>query len=412
MSLRSVSFNTWLVWLLSSAFYGYQYILRILPNVINTDLTKIFNITASDMGLFSGIYYIGYAVMHIPISILLDRIGPRKIIPLSILLCVVGAIPIIYSTNWQLAILGRLVLGIGSTGSILGIFKVIQLNFPTEYFTRMLGISIAMGLFGAIYGGQPLKNLLDHFGLFQGLNLILGVGLILALICYLVIPNLKSHQIIKPENMGASLKYLSKQYKVLIICCLGGLMIGPLEGFADSWSKSFFENVYGFESGLAASMSGYVFLSMLIGTPIMGFVGDKTRAYYGLSILCALGMALSFVILLMGTSSYWLIVALLSCVGVLSSFQLFVIYKASVLVVAQYTGIARAVANLVIMAFGQFFHVVIGYVMDKNITSYSDGLPVYSQKSYAYGLAVIPICLFVSAVGFWVLRGPLITPKN
>lgn len=69
----------WVVWFVASLFYAYQYVLRVMPNIMMTDITQQFHIDTLVFGQFSGVYYIGYSLMHLPIGIMLDRFGPRKV---------------------------------------------------------------------------------------------------------------------------------------------------------------------------------------------------------------------------------------------------------------------------------------------------------------------------------------------
>jgi sugar phosphate permease len=53
-------FVSMLVWLSLTLFYCYQYILRMLPNIIMPDIMSKYQIGAAQFGSFAGIYYIGF----------------------------------------------------------------------------------------------------------------------------------------------------------------------------------------------------------------------------------------------------------------------------------------------------------------------------------------------------------------
>ncbi len=55
-------------WIIASIFYAYQYILRVMPNIMFDDIMQQLHIDAAVFGQFSGIYYIGYTLMHLPIG--------------------------------------------------------------------------------------------------------------------------------------------------------------------------------------------------------------------------------------------------------------------------------------------------------------------------------------------------------
>src|ERR1700722_6357998 len=90
----------WAVWMIASIFYAYQYILRVMPNIMLDDIMQQFHIGATTFGQFSGIYYIGYSLMHLPIGIMLDRFGPRKVMPVCILLTIIGLSPLLFADYW------------------------------------------------------------------------------------------------------------------------------------------------------------------------------------------------------------------------------------------------------------------------------------------------------------------------
>src|SRR5271168_1271619 len=113
----------WVVWVVASVFYAYQYILRVMPNIMLDDIMQQFNINAATFGQFSGVYYIGYSLMHLPIGIMLDRYGPRKTMTGCILLTVMGLMPLIFAEHWIYPMAGRALIGIGSSAAILGVFK-------------------------------------------------------------------------------------------------------------------------------------------------------------------------------------------------------------------------------------------------------------------------------------------------
>jgi len=376
----------WAIWLIGSIFYSYQYILRVMPSIMMYDLVQQFKISTATYGQFSGVYYIGYALMHLPLGIMLDRYGPRKVMPLCILMTVVGLLPIMFSDFWLYLIAGRILIGMGSSAAILGTFKIIRLVFAEEKFMRMLSFSVTIGLIGAIYGGGPVNYMCTVLGYKLVTLVFAGVGVVLSIVTYMLVPNITP----QPTSMFSDIKEVFENKKVMALCCLAGLMVGPLEGFADVWGGAFLQQVYGFEAALALSLPSAIFVGMCFGAPVLSFIAEKSNSYIGTIIGAAVIMTVSFTILLNGQLPVSFISLMFIVTGVCCAYQIIAIYKASTYVREGIVGLTTAVANMIIMMFGYMFHSVIGWVI--NISG-----------DFSYGIAVIPCALTIGIIGFTVI---------
>src|SRR5579872_726953 len=127
MQQKRSNITIWLMWSLVSFFYAYQYILRVLPNIMMADILEKFHIDAAVFGQYAGLYYIGYAGMHIPIGLWLDKYGPKWILPLCMGLTVIGLLPLLFAEHWIYPSIGRLLIGMGSSAAILGVFKIVRM---------------------------------------------------------------------------------------------------------------------------------------------------------------------------------------------------------------------------------------------------------------------------------------------
>ena len=234
---RSIS---WTAWIVASIFYAYQYVLRVMPSIMMEDMMSLFGVGASAFGQFSGIYYIGYCLVHLPVGILLDRLGPRKVMSICMLMSALGLVPLLFKSHFFYPMLGRFLMGIGSSGAILGVFKIIRMSFEERRFARMLSISVTIGLIGAIYGGGPVSYLKEVLGYQTTLIVFMVAGLFLAFITSKVVPNVESK---KERSIFLDLKEVLQEKKVIGSCLFAGLMVGPLVGFADVWGATFLRKV-------------------------------------------------------------------------------------------------------------------------------------------------------------------------
>lgn len=393
--MKNVSLSkAWAMWSAVALFYAYQYILRVLPNIIMPDLMANFQINSSEFGQFAGIYYIGYAVAHIPIGIWLDRKNPKLVIPICILITISGLFPIILSKNIIFANIGRLVMGIGSSGAILGAFKVIRLGFPETSFNRMLGLCVAFGVLGALYGGMPISHLLHSYSWQQVIKFIIMLGIAITCLTYFVIPSYENKKS-KSFNILKDIKKVFGNINIIIVCICAGLMVGPLEGFADVWGAGFLQTVYNIEKANAAGLTSLIFLGMCLGAPGLSYIADKLRKHTIVIIFSGFLMCILFLLMILNLVSKELLSTLCFAIGIFSAYQIIAIYIACTFVKEELVGITTAVTNMIIMTFGYFFHTVIGIAIGNPEHNNS-----FSPEQYAKGLYVIPICLMIACIGF------------
>jgi predicted MFS family arabinose efflux permease len=382
----------WAAWVIASIFYAYQYILRVMPSIMLDDIMQQFSMGAATFGQFSGIYYIGYSLVHIPVGIMLDRYGPRKVMTACSLLTVMGLMPLIFAELWIYPIIGRLLMGIGSSGAILGVFKIVRMTFSEKRFARMLSLSVTIGLIGAIYGGGPVSYMCNLFGYKYVVGVFATLGVALSIITYWVVPNIKE---IVQRSVMSDVKEVLSNRRVICSCIFAGMMVGPLEGFADVWGTVFLSQVYGFESTISAGIPSMMFIGMCFGAPVLTFFADKLG--YLKTILGAGGiMALSFFLLLATRFTPQTVSVSFIIVGVCCAYQILAIYKASTYVKEEVAGLTTAVANMIIMFFGYAFHTIIGGVV--NLMGGTNSAP-----ALIYGVFVIPIALCIGTIGFSLL---------
>lgn len=390
----SARINAWSMWLLASFFYAFQYVIRVLPNIMMADIMDKFQINASIFGQFSGVYYITYAGLHIPVGLMLDRYKLKYVLPVCILLTVGGLLPLIFADSWIYPVLGRAIIGLGASAAILGVFKIIRMAFPAEAFTRMLGISVTIGLLGGLYGGAPVNYLLTSLGWQNAIQMIVAMGVALAILTFLVIPG-QTTRVQNTKAVSHAIISVMRNKMFFAVCILGGLMVGPMEGFADGWAKEFLKAVYTLDDSVSAGLPSLIFLGMCFGASLMSYITDKTKAYYPVIIFSALIMVCSFSLILTGAMSQKVLAVVFFIIGFFCAYQIPVIYKASTYVEEHHMGLATSCANMIIMLFGYIFHSSIGALMDQGVQQSG-----YLRDDFVFAITIIPIASGISALGF------------
>lgn len=392
------------MWFFPLMFFAYQFILRLWPGLMMQPIMAQFSIDASQFGLIAAFYYYGYAGMQIPVALLLDKYGTKKIVFLFAIMCGLAMVLFTYSNQWYLACLGRFLIGAGSAVGFLGVSKVISEWFPASDYTKMIGLSFSVGLIGAIYGGKPIGLLIEAYP-WQQVALVLSIlSMVIAVGAYMVLRTPSPQHATgasRQESFGWSdLKQVLSLPKMWLLAFANLLMVGSLEGFSDVWGVPYLMTSYALNKSDAAQLVSFVFFGMIFGGPLLAWLSKKA-GHYRVIMLCGLGMAIAFgVLLFYHNYHWWLLAALFFSVGLMCCYQVIVFAAGATLVNAHHLGVSIAFLNCINMLGGSFFHTIIGKLMDMFWAGQwvSLGVKQYSLAAFQSSLMLIPICSCVGAV--------------
>ena len=393
------------LWSIATTFFAFQFILRLSVGILREDIIQKFHIDTAAFGTMAGYYYLGYAGMQIPLGIMLDKYNFRMVTALAIMLTVLGTLTFVMADNWNIVLLGRFLIGAGSAVGFLSVAKVIKLFFEEKYHAFMIGFAFTFGLMGAVFGGAPMRMIFNHFGYYTSFMALAGAGVVIASVVLLV----TDKRIERVDNSSSAHPSFKKIIKLLFnptiffVGIAGGLMVGPLEGFADVWAMPFLQHLHYLSENDAIFVASLVFLGMCVGGPLLAYLAKITGSNILMIAICgALTVMVFLFIFFVKGLSITTLSALMFYLGILCCYQVLVFAFVADLVERSCAGIAIAIINCLNMSFGHFFHKVISTIIQKywNGVMNLEGLPVYSDEAYIYGLLVIPIGCLVGTVIF------------
>lgn len=410
----SLSFFHWFLWALSILFVIYQFVLRVSLGVMAQDLMAYFSIDATAFSTLGALFYLGYASMQIPIGVLLDRLGPARVTPACLFLCILGFICFVFSDNWSVILVGRLITGIGSAGAFISSLKIAQLVFPRRLFNLFVGLTASFGLSGAVFGGGPIKIFLEIYGLLEVLEGLVAIGIILCLIVGIVYLKSRAQEIFlsnshhtvqgTPLPIFEGLRVIIKNPILLGLLFCTGLMTTGLYSFADAWGASFLET-YQQTSGKIASLSiSVIYIGMLIGATALGMIADKIGSSKEIVSLCGGISALILGALLTFHFSSSLILGLMFIFGICSSLQILVFSYILQLLPQRFGGIGSGTTNMTIMLLGSLCIYLIGFLMDLSWQgTMQASCRIYERESYMLAFGVIVGLIGIGTIGFSIL---------
>ncbi|GHD54730.1 membrane protein [Thalassobaculum fulvum] len=152
--------------------YFLSYLFRSTNAVIAPQLTDQIGLTAADLGLLTSCYFLAFASFQLPLGLLLDRFGPRRVQSALLLSAALGAGLFAAGDSLVELAVARAFIGLGVSGGLMASFKAITLWFPKDRWPLVNGCFLAMGGLGAIAATAPLEAALevtDWRGVFAGL---------------------------------------------------------------------------------------------------------------------------------------------------------------------------------------------------------------------------------------------------
>ncbi len=397
------------IWVFTVVFFAYQFILRLSPGVFIDEIMLKENAGAATFGLIASAYYIGYAGMQIPVGICLNKFGIKRVVAVSALVCSLGNLPLLIDDHWVFDLIGRFFIGIGSTAGVLGAVHAVRLYFPSKHMSKMIGATVALGLLGAIYGKSINRFLLEEFGFEESIIYLAIPGAIISLlILFFFKEDIKNlNNINQSSTTWSGLKEIVKDGKIIWLSIAGGLMVGPLESFADVFGEPYLVAVYGFSSRDAGYLTASaIYFGFCVGAPLLAAIADKFKCHYTINIVCGFVMAIVFHLMLEKMiQGYLLIFVSTFIIGVMSSYQVILMSTVAGMVPVNLGGLAIAVVNMFNMAAGMLFNAFIGGLLDYYWTGEMvDGKRLYSEVAYGDALYILPVTLMFGAIVFFILR--------
>src|ERR1035438_7975831 len=116
---RQSSFLPWLIWTLSALFVVFNYVQQVVPNIIAVELSQAFNATESTLGNIAASYFYAYAILQIPVGLIVDRFGTHRPLVVAILAAGLGTFAFSGAHGSGSAQLARLIMGASSAFSFI-----------------------------------------------------------------------------------------------------------------------------------------------------------------------------------------------------------------------------------------------------------------------------------------------------
>ena len=190
--------------------YFLSYLLRVVNAVIAPDLIQELGLNAADLGLLTSVAFLAFGAFQLPVGVLLDRFGPRLTESALLLVAAGGAVLFAVADGLTGLLLGRALIGLGTSACLMAAFKANVVWFPKDRLPVVNGYQMAAGGLGALTGTVPVEvalGLTDWRGLFVVFAL---MALMLAGAIFLAVPRLSGRAF--EAGLGSQLRGVVRVY--------------------------------------------------------------------------------------------------------------------------------------------------------------------------------------------------------
>jgi MFS family permease len=376
---------------------------------MKNDLLNHFKITATAFGSLSSSYYNAYTPMQLFVGVIVDRLGPRRVLVSACLICMCGLYIFIHSNTLEVAKSGRFLIGFGSAFAYITVLKLVAVWLPPNRFATAAGLTSAFGMSAGIFSQIYLATFVQKVGYKSALSTGLIAGIVLAFFLFLVVRDAPKEKRIEAKASGKQLTFrqtlrglglVLMKKETWIIGMVGMLLYLPASAFLDLWGIPYLETAYHVTSQKAAMMIFFVYFGWILAGPLIGALSDKIRLrrlpLLVTSIFSTIFSTMAFYI---PNLPMTLLYTLLFLFGVTCGSHPLVFSLSREKNPEQISGTATAATNFFIMLGGVLFQPFMGKILDWHWSGkILDGIRIYTLTDYKFALAVVPIGLFLSCI--------------
>jgi sugar phosphate permease len=281
----------WLIFAFAASLFFLSQFYRVSNAVIAPQLIQDLFLDTKAIGFMSASFFYAFALTQIPISLLLDKFGPRSMMTVLSMIGVIGAIVFSLADSMTIGVTGRALLGVGMACNLMGSYKLITLWFSPRSFAFMAGILVAIGTIGNMIATTPLVILVDQMGWRSGFQLIALISFLLTFLFYIIVRDRPPQSTSSPGYAASGMSigqavgnmrnlFKQKDYWIISFATFG--RYGSFAAFQALWAGPYLMEVVGLSPLATGNLILLLNVGMIIGSPFWGALSDrlfKTRKW-------------------------------------------------------------------------------------------------------------------------------------
>ena len=377
------------------AAYVLSFFHRFAPAGIAADLAATFQTTAASLGVLAATYFYIYTLMQVPTGVLVDTLGPRRILTVGSLLAAAGSLLFAMAPDLTIAMIGRTLIGLGVSVVFIAMLKLIAVWFDERRFATMVGLAMLVGNTGSVLAGTPLAAVAEIVSWRMVFVGVAGLSLLLAAGSWLLIR----------EDAGAGSDTPRFDRTVIMTGLVGVLrnrdtwppvivnfgLTGSFFTFGGLWLTPYLSRIHGMDAVTAAGHLSLYFAGFAVGCLMVGSLSDRLGrrkpVLFGSGlIVCAFWVVLLAAIAL----PLWLSHSMFAVMGLATAGFSLTWACAKEVNPPQLSGMSTSVTNMGGFLAAALMQPAVGFVMDLGWDgTIVSGVRQYDEQTFMLGIGVI-----------------------
>jgi MFS family permease len=386
---------------LAVAIGGYllSFFHRVAPAAISGDLQATFDIGGAQLGTLAATYFYVYTLMQLPTGILADTLGPRRILFWGGLVAGGGAILFGLAPSFELAFLGRTLVGLGVSVTFIAMLKLIALGYDERRFASMTGLCMLIGNLGSILAGAPLAWVTQVSG-WRPVFVVVGLlSILMAFASRAWVLDTPAGKVDRTVWLSGLLTVVRNRATWPGFFANAGLA-GAFFTFAGLWAVPYLTQMHDMSRGVASNHVSIYFLGFALGSALWGRLSDSLGKRKAVALVASGLHVLGWLVWLL-TDSLPLLATYTLCVVMGLASAGFTLSWASAKEVnpPQLSGMATSMVNVGVFLGPAILQPLTGWVMERSWDGrIENGVRIYSAADWHNGLLLIS----AAAVAGWL----------
>jgi MFS family permease len=393
---------------LGTLFFGYAFVQRVSPSVMTNELMRDFSVGGAALGSLSAFYFYAYASIQLPVGMLTDRYGPRKLMSFAAGLCAIASVGFALSDSVFTASIGRALIGGTVAFGFVGTLAIAGYWFKPSQYAMLAGLIQTVGMSGAIFGQAPLRQVVESIGWRGTMGALGGIAVLLSILLFVLVPHRTREQRNLEADVGIldGLKSVASNSQTWLCAVIGFGMAGILLSFAGLWGVPWLNSVHGYSTLQAAGITSMLFAGWAIFSPLMGWLSDRIGRRNPIMTVGAIISLTAFTVVVFYTpESTTLLMAMIFLTGVGGCSMTACFSSVKELNNLEYSSTALGLVNMCIVGAGAVMQPLIGWLLDMNWSgTIVDGARVYSASAYTSAFSSLLVVNVAALVGSLLLR--------